>query len=167
MIYNYSEEKDKTLTPSSNAQRLLTSCSLWLNTSCRTSITLWRIFSISVTLYINTQTMHTFKTSHLLNTFCLMLKLQILQPRIYITMSLAETSLERGEGRVCLHRAYQPLPAAAGQGASDDPFSFKASPWLDANLNLLAFIGLAADIKTPLQTWSMPLFCFVVITENW
>lgn len=37
-------------TPSSKAHRLLTSCSLWLNTSCRTSITLWRMFSISVTL---------------------------------------------------------------------------------------------------------------------
>lgn len=36
-------------TPSSNAHRLLTSCSLWLNTSCRASITLWRMFSISVT----------------------------------------------------------------------------------------------------------------------
>lgn len=43
-------------TASSKAQRLLTSCSLWLNSSWRTSITLWRMFSISVTLYVKTQT---------------------------------------------------------------------------------------------------------------
>lgn len=43
------------LTASSKAQRLLTSCSLWLNSSCRISITLWRMFSISVTLYVKTQ----------------------------------------------------------------------------------------------------------------
>lgn len=53
IISNCSEENE-THTPSSKAQRLLTSCSLWLNTSCRTSITLWRIFSISVTLYTKT-----------------------------------------------------------------------------------------------------------------
>lgn len=43
-------------TASSKDQRLLTSCSLWLNSSWRTSITLWRMFSISVTLYVKTQT---------------------------------------------------------------------------------------------------------------
>lgn len=118
--YQHSCGKNKTHTPSSKAQRLLTSCSLWLNTSCRTSITLCRIFSISVTLYIKRHTQkrkkNTWSTprTHIqYDMLHLMSKLLVLQPRIYITMSLPETrSLQRGE--VCLHPAYQPLGAGSG-----------------------------------------------------
>lgn len=86
--------ENKIHTPSSKAQRLLTSCSLWLNTSCRISITLWRMFSISVTLYIKTH-----KKTHgqhprvyvTISHSPLDVKLLVLQPRIYITISLPET----------------------------------------------------------------------------
>lgn len=57
-LINIAMDMNNRHTPSSKAHRLLTSCSLWLNTSCRTSITLCRIFSISVTLCIRTQKIH-------------------------------------------------------------------------------------------------------------
>lgn len=90
-------------TASSKAQRLLTSCSLWLNSSWRISITLWRMFSISVTLYVKTQTKPCGQPSCSWNhvTFPLL----VLQPRIYITISLPGTrSLKRLE--VCMHPAF-------------------------------------------------------------
>lgn len=66
-------------------------------------------------------------------------------------MSLPETRCrERGEGAECtLHISLWVLLRGPRV-----PLSFRVSPWLDANMIPPVFTGLAADIKTPLQTWT-------------
>lgn len=116
-------------TPSSKAQRLLTSCSLWLNTSWRTSMALWRMFSISVTLYMETQ-----KKEHTVNTF-----LQLLHfPLDVKTASPAAKDLHHhelardkkpaeGERFVCtLHISLR--VQLLGHWASGDPLRTRTSP---------------------------------------
>lgn len=71
------------------------------------------VLDLCHSLHRNTQKKYAVNTlMHVLH-FPLDVKLLVLQPRIYITMSLRETrSLQRGE--VCMHPAYQPQGAGAG-----------------------------------------------------
>lgn len=136
------------LTPSSKAQRLLTSCSLWLNTSWRASITLWRMFSISVTLY---KRKHTMEISSYVHAFLYHSPLDVKSSAG--SKDLHHHDLARDKTPVEGRGMNVPCTSASGFKPWWIQLVIGCVPdWLPSWIPLT---GLAADIKTPLQTWTL------------